>query len=136
MLVAGLLHDLAVVHARTQRERACKNAAFAVIRLDQSLEMLTERGGGIRKIADVGPSSTRIIAEVMKTGESGTVAAAVDASGRRDAVIESRSWRSNFFSRARVVAILADDSLPGPVREDYRGDLQMHDMERRHADVA
>ena len=51
---------------------------------------------------------------------------AVGASGKAADIARRRELRDNFLSRAHVVRILADESLGGPRRDEYRGDLQMH----------
>src|SRR4029079_15635178 len=80
---------------------------------------------GLPKIAGIGPGSTRVIEEVLETGGSPTVERVVDASGQRPDIERRRALRQHFLSRARVIAVLADSTLPGPTRRDYRGDFQM-----------
>src|SRR5438094_942871 len=79
--------------------------------------------GTLRKIPHVGPSSTRVILEVLKTGRSETVERAVEASGRSGDVEKSRSLRDSFLTRAQVIAALGNATLQGPQRSSYRGDL-------------
>jgi putative hydrolase len=124
--VAGLLRDLAETQASTQRAWGYKQAASAILGLDDPLERLVQPDGTLAKIPRVGPSSTRVILEVLETGGSPLVERAVAASGRRAEVDRRRRLRAHFLSRARVRAILADDTLGGIRRADYRGDLQMH----------
>ena len=96
------------------------------MRLDDPLARLRQADGTIRKIAAIGPSSARIIAEVLETGGSATVEAAIAASGRAIDVARRRGLRTNLLSRARVLEVLRDETLDGPSLEDYRGDFQMH----------
>jgi putative hydrolase len=77
------------------------------------------------RIPRIGPSSTRVIQEVLATGASPVVERVVEASGKRAEIERRRGLRAHFLSRARVRAV-NDASLGGPRREDYRGDLQMH----------
>jgi histidinol phosphatase-like PHP family hydrolase len=103
-----------------------KRAASAVLNLEAPIESFLQPDGTLRKIPNIGPSSTRVILEVLRTGSSPTVEAAVAGSGRERDVEKSRGLRSNFLSRAQVVAALKNAKLRGPKLADYRGDLQMH----------
>jgi putative hydrolase len=126
LVVAGLLRDLAVAQGSTQRAWGYKQAANAILALDVPIETLREPDGTLARIPRIGPSSTRVILEVLATGGSPIVERAVEASGQRAEVERRRALRPHFLSRARVVAVLADTSLAGPALADYRGDLQMH----------
>ena len=127
-LVAGLLRDLASVQNSTQSRWGYRRAAAAVSALDEPLERFLEPDGTLRKIPNIGPSSTRVILEVLRTGTSPTVEQAVQSSPRRKEVDASRELRGDFLSRAQVKAALDDASLDGPALSDYRGDLQMHSV--------
>src|SRR5688500_17161279 len=126
LLVAGLLRDLAETQTSTQRAWGYKQAAGAILGLDEPIEQLVQPDGTLARIPRIGPSSTRVIHEVLATGGSALVERAVEASGRRGEVDRRRGLRAHFLSRARVRAINADSSLGGPRVADYRGDLQMH----------
>jgi histidinol phosphatase-like PHP family hydrolase len=125
-LIAALLRDLAEVQSATQSARGYSRAAAAVFGLDVPIETLLQRDGTIAKIPNVGPKSERVILEVLRTGRSPTVDAAVEQSPKAARVSMQRGLRSNFLSRAQVVTILDDESLSGPTVAQYRGDLQMH----------
>ena len=125
-VIGGLLRDLAAVQADRQKTFAYRRAAAAVLSLDEPLDVLTSSGRPVPKIPGLGPSSMRVVNEVLATGESPTVNAAVDASGKRDDIRKLRHLQIGFFSRAVVRQILANGLLEGPTRADYRGDLQMH----------
>lgn len=125
-LIASLLRDLAAVQASTQKKWGYKRAASAVLDLDAPIEGYLQADGTLRKIPGIGPSSTRIILEVLRTGRSAIVDDAVAASPRATEVERSRGLRDHFLSRAQVMAALRDATLRGPRRQDYRGDLQMH----------
>ena len=127
-LIASLLRDLASVQPSAQSKWGYKRAASAILNLDTPIEALVRPDGTLGKIKHIGPSSTRIILEVLRHGTSPTVQQAVAASGRGSEVEKRRDWRSNFLSRAQVVAALHNSELKGPRRSDYRGDLQMHSM--------
>jgi len=124
--IASLLRDLASVQKSTQSKWGYKRAASAVLNLEQPIESFLQPDGTLRKIPNIGPSSTRIILEVLRTGSSATVEAAVAGSGRGQDIEKSRGLPANFLSRAQVVAALKNSKLRGPKLADYRGDLQMH----------
>ena len=126
--VGGLLRDLATVHTSPHGRWAYARASATILALDEPLEALIQPDGTLRKIAQIGPSSTRIVFEVLREGRSPTVERAVAASGKAQEVERSRSLRQHFLSRARVVAVLSDRDLDGPRVEDYRGDFQVHSV--------
>src|SRR5437868_7916018 len=105
-LIAGLLRDLAAVQKSTQSRWGYKRAASAVLNLEEPIESFLQPDGTLRKIPNIGPSSTRVILEVLRTGSSPTVEAAIAASGSSSDIEKSRGLRSNFLSRAQVVAAL------------------------------
>ncbi len=127
-VAAALLRDLAAVQVSPHSAWGYKRAAAALLQLDEPVEARLLPDGSLRKIPHVGPSSTRVILEVIETGSSATVEQAVAASPKRKDVERRRSLRMAFLSRAQVVAILNDPRLPGPSMGDYRGDLQMHSV--------
>src|SRR5829696_8636585 len=61
--IASLLRDLAAVQASTQSKWGYKRAASAVLNLDEPIESYLQPGGTLRKIPNIGPSSTRVILE-------------------------------------------------------------------------
>ncbi|HET9833254.1 MAG TPA: PHP domain-containing protein [Vicinamibacterales bacterium] len=124
--IAGLLRDLASVQKATQKKYAYQRAALAVSNLDEPIQSYLRSDGTLEKIPHVGPSSTRVVLEVLRTGESATVAKAIAESGGASKADQSRMWRKHFLTRSSVLAALADASLTGPSRDQYRGDLQMH----------
>ena len=124
--IAGLLRDLAAVQKSTQSRWGYKRAAQAILALDEPIESFLQPDGTLRKIPNIGPSSTRVILEVLRTGASPIVQHAVDESGKTGEVQTRRNLRRNFLSHAQVAAALKDKALTGPSLEDYRGDLQMH----------
>lgn len=124
--VSALLRDLAAVQTSQQSRWGYRRAAAAILALEEPLEALLQADGTLRKIPNVGPSSTRVILEVLQTGHSETVERAVATSTESTTVERSRELRGNFLSRAQVAATLRNKTLRGPRLEDYRGDLQMH----------
>jgi histidinol phosphatase-like PHP family hydrolase len=125
-LVAGFLRDLAASQISKQSRWGYARAADAIAALPAPLESYVQPDGTLRKIANVGPSSTRVILEVLKTGASPTVDLKVAESGKGDEVEKSRGLRDTFLSHAEVVAALTSKTLDGVALHDYRGDLQMH----------
>lgn len=126
--IAALLRDLASIQKSIHSKWGYKRAAAAILNLEEPIETLVEPDGTLRKIPHVGPSSLRVITEVLATGASPTVERAVAESGREAAIEKSRSLRGNFLSRAQVMAALRNPRLRGPNVSDYRGDLQMHSV--------
>jgi histidinol phosphatase-like PHP family hydrolase len=125
-IVAGFLRDLAAVQTSKQSKWGYARAADAIAALPVSIESYLQSDGTLRKIAQVGPSSTRVILEVLQTGSSSTVERAIAESGKASDVEKSRGLRDTFLSRAEVLAALRNKRLRGPSLDDYRGDLQMH----------
>ena len=112
--IAGLLRDLASVQKATQKKYAFQRAALAVSNLDEPIQSYLRSDGALEKIPHVGPSSTRVVLEVLRTGESATVAKAIAESGGASKADQSRMWRKHFLTRSSVLAALADASLTGP----------------------
>jgi histidinol phosphatase-like PHP family hydrolase len=125
-VIAGLLRDLAAVQTSNQRKWGYARAAEAIADLPAPIASFLQPDGTLRKIAQVGPSSTRVILEVLETGASPTVERAIAESGQAGEVEKSRGWRDTFLSRAEVLAALGNRRLRGLSLRDYRGDLQMH----------
>ncbi len=82
--------------------------------------------GALPRIPGIGPGSTRVIQEILQTGESPTVEQAIGRSERRADIERRRQLRRHFLSRAEVRRVLSDPSFAGPTLQQYRGDLQMH----------
>jgi histidinol phosphatase-like PHP family hydrolase len=124
--VGGLLRDLAAAQTSDQKAFGYKRAAAAVLSLEVPLPDLLLGDGSLPKIAGIGPATTRIIREVLETGDSPTVEAAIAQSPRAGEIRRRQSLRAHFLSRAEVLRVLADATLQGPRSDDYHGDLQMH----------
>ena len=125
-VVGGYLRDLAMVQTTAAKMFGYKRAASSIFRLDTALTELRDAAGNLPKIAGIGPGSTRVIQEILATGHSSTVEAAIDASGQRVDIERRRALRRHFLSRAEVLRILGDPGFSGPTLQDYQGDLQMH----------
>lgn len=128
--IAALLRDLAAVQKAQQSQWGYKRAAAAILDLEEPVERYLQPDGTLRKIPNIGPKSERVVLEVLRTGRSATVEKAVAAApaGKARDVEKRRGLRSNFLTRAEVVAALRNKRLKGPALADYRGDLQMHSV--------
>ena len=126
LTVAGWLLDLAAVQPADRQRHAFTRAAYAVLGLPRPVDLLID-GDRLEKIKYVGPSSTRVILEVVRTGASETVRAAIDSSGGATEVERRRRLRAGFISQAAAEAALAEP-LPGHLVSlaSFRGDFQIH----------
>jgi putative hydrolase len=127
-IIAALLRDLASAQSSQQSRWGYKRAASAIRNLDAPIQSYLQPDGTLRKIPNVGPSSTRVIMEVLQTGRSEIVERQIAESGRVADVEKSRGLRDHFLTRAQVLAALADKNTGGPTLAGYRGDLQMHSV--------
>jgi putative hydrolase len=125
-VVAGYLRDLAFAQSSEQKMFGYKRAAAAILALETALTELIGPEGTLPRIPGIGPGSTRVIQEILETGNSPTVERAIQGSDRRADIERRRQLRRHFLSRAEVRRILQDVSLSGPSLEQYCGDLQMH----------
>jgi histidinol phosphatase-like PHP family hydrolase len=126
--IAALLRDFAAIQKSTQKLWGYQRASAAVLALEEPIESLLQTDGTLRKIPHIGPSSTRIILEVLRTGSSRTIEDAIAGSGKDENIERRRDVAGNFLSRAQVLAALRNRRLGGPRLDDYRGDLQMHSV--------
>lgn len=126
LVAGGLLEDLAAIQSNRQKAFGYGRAAAAILALDRQFPTLVTASGAFPRVAGIGPSSTRVLFEVLDGGSSPTVDAAIDAAGARADIAHRRTLRRGFLSRARVQHVLGDPSLGGPTRADYGGDFQMH----------
>jgi len=126
--VAGWLRDLAFVQKSTHSRWGYKRAASAVLYLPVQIDTLLDADGTLQKIPHVGPASTRVILEVLKTGASPIVDAAIEAAEpkTRADVLRRRGLRANFLSRAAADAAMRAHKPNAPSRSDVLCDLQMH----------
>src|SRR5687767_14051823 len=126
MTAAGLLHDMAALQGNQRSQLGYKRAAKAVIGLPMLVSDLVE-AGTLCDVPYIGPSSARVIDELVATGGSPAVEAAVAASPHRQKVLDLRRLRANFLSQFAMEQALARPSVEGVVsKADFRGDFQMH----------
>jgi histidinol phosphatase-like PHP family hydrolase len=126
MSAVGLLHDMAELQSAERARFGYKRAAKAVVGLPLPVSDLVA-AGTLRDVPFVGPSSARIITELVEHGRSPTVDAAVAASGREGQIAQKRLLRGNYLSQFGMLAAIAH--TPGDVRVSratFRGDFQMH----------
>jgi hypothetical protein len=127
IVAAGLLHDLAMLQPSERSAFGYKRAAKALAAgIDRSVVDLIEEGT-LRDIPYVGPSSERIVSELVHTGEWASVDAAVNASAKKAEVAKRRGFRRAYLSR-HALRLALDAPLPSSVvsPRSYLGDLQMH----------
>jgi histidinol phosphatase-like PHP family hydrolase len=124
--IAALLRDFAAVQKSKQQMWGYKRAAAAVLALEEPIESLLRPDGTLRKIPHIGPSSSKVILEILQTGSSATIEQAIAESSQAGDITQRGDVRGHFLSRAQVLEALRDRSLGGPTLKDYRGDLQMH----------
>jgi putative hydrolase len=124
--IAALLRDFAAIQKSKQSMWGYKRAASAILALEDPIESYLQPDGTLRKIPNIGPSSSRVILEVLQTGTSPTIERAIEESGQTEDISRRRDLRGHFLSTAQVVAALKNTKLTGPNLKDYRGDLQMH----------
>src|SRR3984893_6359513 len=113
-MIAALLRDFAAIQTSKQSSWGYRRAAAAVLALDEPIESLVRPDGTLKKIPNIGPSSTRVILEVLQTGSSSIVERAIAESGAADDIERRGDLRGHFLSGAQVVAALADRKLNGP----------------------
>ena len=66
--IAALLRDFAAIQKSKQSMWGYKRAANAILTLEEPIESFLQPDGTLRKIPNIGPSSTRVILEVLQTG--------------------------------------------------------------------
>jgi putative hydrolase len=126
MAAAALLYDMAALQPTERSQFGYKRAAKAVIGLPVSVADLVA-AGTLRDVDFIGPSSARIISEVVAQGRSESVEAAIAKSTRPSDVASRRQYRGAYLSHFAMQRALTADLDRGTVdRKSYRGDFQMH----------
>lgn len=128
-IIAGFLRDLAAVQVSRQSRMGYTRAAEVIAALPEPIATFLRPDGTLKKIAQVGPSSERIVLEVLKTGASPTVEQALAARGKQAGVGEAEpaaAVSDTFLTSTQLRAALKNRRLRGVTLDDYRGDLQMH----------
>jgi len=123
---AGLLHDMAALQGNARSQLGYQRAAQALVGLPMPVSELVE-AGTLRDVPFIGPSSARIITELVESGASATVERAVTASPLAGTVVKARALRGHFLSHFAMSHVLAA-KLPSTIvsKAAFRGDFQMH----------
>lgn len=121
---AAALRDMAALQDTGHGQRGYAKAATAVLGLEVPLDRLRRRDGTLTRIPLVGPSSTRILLEVLDQGSSPTLERLIDERGQHAVIDGLRALRQGFLSRAAALEVL--DLAGMDLRAHYRGDLQLH----------
>lgn len=124
-IVFGYLREMAGLQTVRPKAQAYGRAAATVFALERQLTELRDAGGALPKLPAVGPSSLRVVQEVIDTGASETVTRAAAANPRKTGIAEQGSPDPHILSRARVLEILTHEPADG-LLASYLGDLQMH----------
>jgi histidinol phosphatase-like PHP family hydrolase len=127
IVAAGLLSDLAILQSSERSAFGYKRAARALAAgIDRSVVDLIEEGT-LRDVPYVGAASERVVSELVRTGASASVDAAVSASSKRGEVEKRRRFRRAYLSR-HALRLALDAPLPASVvsPRSFLGDLQMH----------
>jgi putative hydrolase len=124
---AALLYEMAALQPTPRSQFGYKRAAKAVVYLPVPVSDLVS-AGTLREVPFVGPSSERIIKELVATGRSAIVEAAIAKAGSKgEKVRGTRAYREHFLSHFAMGQALASPMGSEVVsRPDYRGDFQMH----------
>lgn len=111
----------------TERSRfGYKRAGQAIVYLPLAVTDLV-KAGALGEIPFIGPSSTRIVTELVEKGQSPTVETAVAKAGKSAIVAKVRQLRDGYLSHYVMAQVLAADLESSVVgKGDYRGDFQMH----------
>jgi hypothetical protein len=114
-VVGAYLSDLAFAQSSPPKAFGYKRAANAILTLDRPLTDLLDSAGALPRIPGIGPSSTRVIREILETGWSPTVEQAVEQSERRALrstatphTTDQLSYAETALAHARLAAIPAD----------------------------
>jgi putative hydrolase len=126
MAAAALLYDMAALQSASRSQFGYKRAAKAIVGLPVSVADLVH-AGALRDVEFIGPSSAKVITEVVEQGRSPTVEAAIAQSKKAADVAARRGFRAGFlshFALQRALGATIGRDVVGT--GDYRGDFQMH----------
>jgi putative hydrolase len=127
IVAAGLLQDIALVQSNERSRFGYKRAAKIIAAaIDRSVRDLIEEGT-LRDVPFLGSSTERIVAELVRSGESPSVQKALAAYGKRSEIEKRRGFRRAYLSRHMMRRALDAPLGPSIVStKHFRGDLQMH----------
>jgi histidinol phosphatase-like PHP family hydrolase len=125
MAAAALLHDMAAIQGNQRSQFGYKRAAKSIVGLPVPVADLV-KAGTLLDVPFVGPSSARIVTELVEQGRSPTVEAAIAAAAKPSEVAMRRGFRGGYLSHFALHRAI-DAPLQGVVGPaEYRGDFQMH----------
>src|SRR4051812_14910155 len=97
MAAAALLYDMAALQPTERSQFGYKRAAKAIVGLSVSVADLVA-AGTLREVPFVGPSSSKIVLELVQQGGSPTVDAALATSPKAADVLSRRTFRTAYLS--------------------------------------
>lgn len=97
LAAAALLYDMAALEPTERSQFGYKRAAKAIVDLPVPVSDLVA-AGTLRDVEFVGPSSARIITELVQQGTSPTVEAAIAKSTKGSVVRSKRALRDGYLS--------------------------------------
>ena len=128
MAAAGLLQDMAALQPNERSQLGYKRAAKAVVALPMEVRDLVE-AGTLRDVPYIGPSSARVITELVEAGRSPTVETAVGNSPQASKVTALRALRGYYLSQFAMMQALGRAAPASVVsKASFRGDFQMHSL--------
>ena len=126
MAAAALLYDMAALQPTERSQFGYKRAAKAIVGLPVPVSELVS-AGSLRDVPFIGPSSARIIGELVAKGHSPTVDEAVATARTPAQVLALRGFRAGYLSHFALQQALGLQLDADVVqRAQYRGDFQMH----------
>lgn len=126
LAAAALLYDMAAMQPTERSQFGYTRAAKVLVNLPAPVADLVA-AGALRDVPFIGPSSTRVIAELVEHGQSATVEAALAKSPARAKVLQLRGFRDGYLSHLALTQALAAPLGSGLVElASYRGDFQTH----------
>ncbi len=126
MAAAALLYDMAALQSTERSQFGYKRAAKAIVGLPVSIADLVA-ADSLRAVPFIGPSSARILHELVAEGGSPTVEAAVAKAPPSSKVMALRRFRTGYLSHFALQQALSAPLGSAVVsRGGYRGDFQMH----------
>lgn len=126
LAAAALLYDMAAMQPTERSQFGYKRAAKALVNLPAPVADLVA-AGALRGVPFIGPSSARVITELVEHGRSATVEAALAKSPARAKVLQLRAFRGGYLSHLALTQALTGPLGSGLVEAAaYRGDFQTH----------
>jgi putative hydrolase len=124
---AALLYDMAALQPTPRSQFGYKRAAKAIVYLPMPVSDLVA-AGTLAEVPFVGPSSTRILTELVEQGRSPSVETAIAKAGSKGAAaVAKRVFRENYLSHFLMAQALSAEMDAAIVDKGrYRGDFQMH----------